>query len=531
MSKNIDFNNEAREKLKAGLSKVARSVKITLGPMGRNVVIQQPWGDPHVTKDGVTVARDIVLPDPVENMGAQMLKQAALKTSDTAGDGTTTATVIAEEIVNMGLQFIDEGSNPIDIKKGIDIAVTQAIDYLRKLTIPVKTDSIRIKQIGTISANNDSSVGELIADAIKQVGADGIITAEEGNGMETSIDVVTGMQIDRGYMSPYFVTDPNKMICEYNNPLIVISDKSINGPVEIIPILEAAHEAKRPLLLIAETIDNQTMNMLAMNRVKNSLPVVAIKCPGYGDKKQEIMEDLISVCGGYFMSDKKGDDFQKFNDSCFGTCDKIIIDKEKTVIVGGPRTDVDKKIESIREQINRAKGEFEKDMLKKRLARLSGGVAVIAGGAPTEIEMKEKKDRIDDAIHATRAALEAGIVPGGGIAYFNAAKEIQLDETVEDVSKGMQCVVSALKKPIITIIKNAGREPNLILQAIVEKNAEWYGYDARNGVFDDLLSIGIIDPNKVCESAIKNAASVAGMVLLTECAITDINKPGSEPTN
>lgn len=542
MPKNIHFNEVAREQLKSGLDKLAKAVKITLGPMGRNVVIQQAWGAPHVTKDGVTVARDIELEDPVENMGAQMLKQAALKTSDTAGDGTTTATVLAEKIVSEGMQSIAKGSNPIDIKAGIDMAVELAIKYLNETAIEVKGDMNKIKQIGTISANNDQEVGELLSGAMEKVGPDGIITVEEGNGTETTIEIVNGMQIERGYISPYFVTDPNRMVCEYEKPLILISDKKVESPIEIINILETAAGAKRPILLIVDGLDTQSMSMLVTNRVKHGLQVVAIRPPGFANLKKEILEDIISITGGEFLSDQAGDQFENYTNDMFGTCEKIIIDKDKTIFVGGPKTNSEKRIKSLKSLIAGSKNDYEKEGLEKRLAALSGGIAVINVGAHTELEMKEKKDRIDDALHATKAATMEGIVPGGGLAYYNASEfvlnEIAAGKGVEhDIICGVDCVISALREPMRVIAQNAGRDPEIVRSYIEretlnnDEKAKNFGFNAKSSKYGNLLEEGIIDPKKVARCAIQNAASVASMILLTECAISDTKPQLPDPTN
>lgn len=529
MSKNIDFNQQAREKLVIGINKLADAVKITLGPMGRNVVIEQVWGIPHLTKDGVTVAKAVDLPDPVENMGAQMIKQAALKTSDVAGDGTTTSTVIAQALIAKGLKHIGDGANPIALKRGIENAVDQVVAYLDKTAIQVKSDMNRIKQIGAISANNDEQIGILISEAMKQVGQDGIITAEEGTGAETTIEVTGGLQIERGYLSPYFATDPGKMICEYEHPLIVISDKKVEHPTEIIPILEAAVAESRPILLIVDGLDDGSMKMTVMNKLKQGLRVVAIRPPGFGDRKKEMLEDIVTVCGGVFISEQKGDKFEDFRIDSFGTCDKIIIDKDKTIIVGKTAKDpiVKERINYIKSIIASSKtNEYEKELLRARLARLTGGVAVIRVGAHTELEAKEKKDRIDDAIHATKAAMEEGIVVGAGMAYIRAALTIVTpEEFTIDEKKGIDCVFSALYHPAIMILENAGIDGSTIINEMDSEENEKRGYDAKNNRYVDLINAGIIDPKKVTKSAIQNAASVASMVLLTEAAISDINRP------
>lgn len=529
MAKQISFNADAREALKAGIDALSNAVKVTLGPKGRNVVIQKSFGAPQVTKDGVTVAKEVELEDPVENMGAQMVKEVASKTADLAGDGTTTATVLAQAMVNAGMKYVVAGANPMDLKRGIDKAVEQVIENLKSQSEHVGDDFEKIEQVGSVSANNDNEIGKLIADAMKRVSKDGVITVEEAKGTETYVDEVLGMQFDRGYLSPYFVTNADDMTTEYENPLILIHDKKISNVQDLIPILEKAAGAGRPLLLIAEDVDSQALGLLVVNRLRGGLKVVAVKAPGFGDRRKAMLEDIAILTGGTVISEEKGYKLDSTELEHMGSAEKITVDKDNTTIVNGAGDAemITSRVNQIKQQIETTTSDYDREKLQERLAKLAGGVAVLYVGAPTEVEMKEKKDRVDDALHATRAAVEEGIVVGGGVALVRAIDSLEdLTGENEDQNIGIQIVRKALEFPLRTIAENAGVEGSVILQNVRnEKGA--YGYNARTDEFTDLKAAGVIDPTKVTRIALENAGSIASMVLTTEVVIND--KPEDNP--
>lgn len=524
MAKDISFNSDAREKLKNGIDKLANAVKVTLGPKGRNVVIQKSFGAPQITKDGVTVAKEIELENAVENMGAQMIKEVASKTADIAGDGTTTATVLAQSMVTAGLKYVTGGSNPMDLKRGIDKAVHAVTADLKKQSEQIGNDFNKIKQVGSISANNDEEIGGLIADAMKRVTKDGVITVEEAKGTNTYVDEVIGMQFDRGYLSPYFITNADKMIAEYDSPYILITDKKISNMQEIVPILEKVVSSGRPLLIIAEDVDSQALGVLVVNRLRANLKVVAVKAPGFGDRRKAMLEDIAVLTNGTVISDEKGYKLENTELDLLGQAEKIEVDKDNTTIVNGKGTKkmIDARINQIKQQIETTTSDYDKEKLQERLAKLAGGVAVLYVGAATEVEMKEKKDRVDDALHATRAAVEEGIVAGGGVALVRAIDSLDKIKNVvnEDEKFGIDIVRKALESPLRVIAENAGDEPSVVAMHVKAKKAA-YGYNARTGQFEDLKKAGVIDPTKVTRIALENAASIAGMLLMTECVIND----------
>ncbi|MCB0568471.1 MAG: chaperonin GroEL [Phaeodactylibacter sp.] len=523
MAKEISFDRTAREKLRAGVDALSNAVKVTLGPKGRNVVIQKSFGAPQITKDGVTVAKEVELEDPIENMGAQMVKEVASKTADIAGDGTTTATVLAQAMIGAGLKNVTAGANPMDLKRGIDKAVKIVISDLMKQSEVIGNDFEKIKQVGAISANNDEEIGNLIADAMKRVSKDGVITVEEAKGTDTTVEEVLGMQFDRGYLSPYFVTDPENMVTEYEDPFILIHDKKIANMQDIVPILERVVQAGRPLLIIAEDIESQALGVLVVNRLRANLKVVAVKAPGFGDRRKAMLEDIAVLTGGTVISEEKGYKLENATLDQLGRAEKITIDKDNTTIVngGGEEEQIKARINQIKQQIEATTSDYDREKLQERLAKLAGGVAVLYVGAPTEVEMKEKKDRVDDALHATRAAVEEGIVAGGGVALVRAINALdKVDASNEDEKIGVQIVKKALEAPLRTIADNAGVEGSVVLQKVLEgKNA--FGYNARTNAFEDLKKAGVIDPTKVTRIALENAGSIAGMVLTTECVIND----------
>jgi len=528
MAKEITFSNDSREKLKSGIDALANAVKVTLGPKGRNVVIQKSFGAPIITKDGVTVAKEVELEDPIANMGAQMVKEVASKTADIAGDGTTTATVLAQAIVTAGMKNVAAGANPMDLKRGIDKAVIAAIADLKKQSEVVGDDNEKIKQVATISANNDEAIGALIADAMKRVTKDGVITVEEAKSTDTYVDEVIGMQFDRGYLSPYFITDADNMTAEYENPLILITDKKISNMQELLPVLEKSHQSGRPLLIIAEDVDSQALGVLVVNRLRASLKVVAVKAPGFGDRRKAMLEDIAILTGGTVISEEKGYKLENATLEELGQCEKITIDKDNTTIVNGKGSDEDIKsrINQIKQQISTTTSDYDKEKLQERLAKLAGGVAVLYVGAASEVEMKEKKDRVDDALHATRAAVEEGIVCGGGVALVRAIDALAtLKGSNEDENTGIEIVRKALEAPLRTIAQNAGHEGSVVLMQVRTGKAA-YGFNARSEQYEDLKKAGVIDPTKVTRVALENAASIAGMVLTTECVIND--KPKAE---
>lgn len=528
MAKEISFNRDAREKLRAGVDALANAVKVTLGPKGRNVVIQKSFGAPQVTKDGVTVAKEIELEDPVENMGAQMVKEVASKTADIAGDGTTTATVLAQAMINAGLKNVTSGANPMDLKRGIDKATQVVIENLKKQSETIGDDLDKIRQVGSVSANNDNEIGQLIADAMKRVSKDGVITVEEAKGTETYVDEVLGMQFDRGYLSPYFVTNTDDMTTEYENAFILIHDKKISNMQEILPILEQVVQSGRPLLIIAEDIESQALGVLVVNRLRAQLKIVAVKAPGFGDRRKAMLEDIAILTGGTVISEEKGYKLENAGMEHLGQAEKINIDKDNTTIVngGGDEELIDARIKQIKQQIENTTSDYDREKLQERLAKLSGGVAVLHVGAPTEVEMKEKKDRVDDALHATRAAVEEGIVPGGGVALIRAISALDgLKGENEDQTIGVSIVKKALEAPLRIIADNAGAEGSVVLQQVLASKGS-HGYNARTDQYEDLKKAGVIDPTKVTRIALENAASIAGMVLTTECVIND--KPEKE---
>jgi chaperonin GroEL len=523
MAKEIYFDVEAREKLKKGVDALANAVKVTLGPKGRNVVIGKKFGSPHITKDGVTVAKEIELKDPIENIGAQMVKEVASKTADIAGDGTTTATVLAQAIVTAGMKNVAAGANPMDLKRGIDKAVTSVVSSLKSISKEVGSDNDKIKQIASISANNDETIGALIAEAMKVVGNDGVITVEEAKGTETEMKTVEGMQFDRGYLSPYFVTNAEKMIVEMENPKILIYDKKISNMKELLPILEPVVQSGKSLLIIAEDLDGEALATLVVNRIRGSLKIAAVKAPGFGDRRKAMLEDIAILTGGQVISEERGMTLEGTTLDMLGTAEKIEIDKDNTIIVNGAgaKEEIAARVGQIRAQIESTTSDYDREKLQERLAKLAGGVAVLYVGAPTEVEMKEKKDRVDDALAATRAAVEEGIVPGGGVALIRAIAALEeLKGINEDEDTGIAIVKRAIEEPLRQIVANAGGEGAVIVQKVKEGKDD-FGYNARTDEFQNLLAAGVIDPTKVTRIAIENASSIAAMFLTTECVIAD----------
>jgi chaperonin GroEL len=528
MSKQIFFNLDARNRMKRGVDILADAVKVTLGPKGRNVVIEKKFGAPAVTKDGVTVAKEIELEDPIENMGAQMVKEVASKTADVAGDGTTTATVLAQAIITEGLKNVAAGANPMDIKRGIDKAVDLVVANLVSQSKTVGNDTKKIQQVATISANNDTEIGKLIAEAMQKVGKDGVITVEEAKGTETSIDIVEGMQFDRGYISPYFVTNADKMECELANPFILIYDKKISAMKDILHILEKVAQQGAPLLIISEDLEGEAMATLVVNKLRGTLKVAAVKAPGFGDRRKEMLQDIAILTAGTVISEEQGFKLENADLTYLGRAERVTINKDNTIIVGGKgkKADITARIAQIKSQIEATTSDYDREKLQERLAKLSGGVAVLNVGAATEVEMKEKKDRVDDALHATRAAVEEGIVPGGGIAFIRAVESIEKKKGAnEDETTGISIIRKALEAPLRTIVYNAGIEGSIVVQKVKEGKAD-FGYNARTDNYENLLSAGVIDPTKVARVALENAASIAGMMLTTECVIAD--KPKKE---
>ncbi|MFZ9054641.1 MAG: chaperonin GroEL [Flavobacteriales bacterium] len=523
MAKEIQFNTDARNGLKAGVDKLANAVKVTLGPKGRNVVIEKKFGAPSVTKDGVSVAREIELKDALENMGAQMVKEVASKTADVAGDGTTTATVLAQALIGEGLRNVAAGANPMDLKRGMDKASKAIIEELKKLSREVGDDNSKIEQVGTISANNDETVGKLIAEAMRVVGNEGVITVEEAKGTETEVKTVEGMQFDRGYLSPYFVTNSEKMEAELENPFILIYDKKISTMKDLLPSLEQTAQSGRPLLIIAEDIDGEALATLVVNKIRGSLKVAAVKAPGFGDRRKAMLQDIAILTGGQVISEETGLKLENVTLADLGNAEKITIDKDNTTIVNGSgaKEQIDARINQIKAQIETTTSDYDKEKLQERLAKLAGGVAVLYVGAATEVEMKEKKDRVDDALHATRAAVEEGIVPGGGTAYIRAAALVKdLTGINQDETTGIQIVLRAVEEPLRQIVANAGGEGAVVANAVREGEGD-FGYNARTEVYENLFEAGVIDPTKVTRVALENAVSISGMVLITECVIAD----------
>ncbi|HBH05874.1 MAG TPA: chaperonin GroEL [Flavobacteriales bacterium] len=529
MAKEILFDTDARDQLKNGVDKLANAVKVTLGPKGRNVIIDKKFGAPSVTKDGVSVAKEIELSDPVENMGAQMVKEVASKTADVAGDGTTTATVLAQSIVTTGLKNVAAGANPMDLKRGIDKAVEAVIADLKKITEEVGDDNTKIEQVATISANNDHFIGKLIAEAMQKVKKEGVITVEEAKGTDTTVEVVEGMQFDRGYLSPYFVTDGEKMITELENPNILIYDKKISAMKDLLPILEKSAQTGNPTLIIAEDVEGEALATLVVNRLRGALKIAAVKAPGFGDRRKAMLEDIAILTGGTVISEEQGRKLEDATLEDLGTAEKVTIDKENTTIVNGAgdHKAIQARVSQIKAQIEQSTSDYDKEKLQERLAKLAGGVAVLYIGAATEVEMKEKKDRVEDALSATRAAVEEGIVPGGGVAYIRAISSLNdLKTENEDQSTGVAIVQRALEEPLRQIIFNAGGEGAVVVQKVMEGSDD-FGYNARTEKFENLLAAGVIDPTKVARIALENAASIAGMLLTTECVLAE--EPSEEP--
>lgn len=522
-AKQINFDTDARERLKEGIDALANAVKVTLGPKGRNVVIQKSFGAPAITKDGVTVAKEVELEDPIANMGAQMVKEVASKTADAAGDGTTTATVLAQALVNAGLKHVAAGSNPMDLKRGIDKAVKAVVADIKNQSEQIGEDFDKIQQVAAISANNDDTIGKLIADAMNRVSKDGVITVEEAKGTDTYVDVVEGMQFDRGYLSPYFITDAEKMIAEYEHPLVLITDKKIGNMQDLVPVLEKALQTGRPLLIIAEDVESQALGVLVVNRLRAGLKVVAVKAPGFGDRRKAMLEDLAILTGGTVISEEQGYRLENAGLEHLGTCERITIDKDNTTVVGGKGKSegIKARVNQIKQQIESTTSDYDREKLQERLAKLAGGVAVLYVGAATEVEMKEKKDRVDDALHATRAAIEEGIVPGGGVAFVRALDALKdLKGENEDETYGIAIVRKALEAPIRIISENAGVDGSVVFHKIADSKGA-FGYNARHDRYEDLKQAGIIDPAKVARIALENAASIAGLVLTTECVISE----------
>ena len=523
MAKDIFFNVDARDKLKKGVDALANAVKVTLGPKGRNVIIDRKFGAPSITKDGVTVAKEIELKDAVENMGAQMLKEVASKTADAAGDGTTTATVLAQAIVTAGLKNVAAGANPMDLKRGIDKAVLAVVENLQKQSQEVGNDNKKIEQVATISANNDNAIGKLIAEAMKRVKKEGVITVEEAKGTETTVEVVEGMQFDRGYISAYFVTDVDKMETVLDSPLVLITDKKISIMKELLPVLEKAVQTGRPILIIAEDVDSEALSTLVVNKIRGSLKIAAVKAPGFGDRRKAMLEDLAILTGGTLISEERGYKLENAELSMLGSAEKITIDKDNTTIVGGKgkKADIASRVNQIKAQIETTTSDYDKEKLQERLAKLAGGVAVLYVGAATEVEMKEKKDRVDDALAATRAAVEEGIVPGGGVAYIRAIDGLEkLKGANQDETTGIAIVIRAIEEPLRQIVANAGLEGAVIVQKVREGKGD-FGYNARTDKFENLFAAGVIDPTKVSRIALENAASIAAMLLTTECVLAE----------
>ncbi|MDU0368842.1 chaperonin GroEL [Hymenobacter endophyticus] len=522
MAKNIQFDTEGRDKLKRGVDKLANAVKVTLGPKGRNVVIDKKFGAPSITKDGVTVAKEIELSDPVENMGAQLVKEVASKTADQAGDGTTTATVLAQAIYAAGSKNVAAGANPMDLKRGIDKAVVAVVANLKAQSKKIENSS-EIAQVGAISANNDMEIGKMIADAMDKVGKEGVITVEEARGTETEVKTVEGMQFDRGYLSPYFVTNPEKMEAEFDNPYILIYDKKVSTMKELLPVLEQVVQTGKPLVIISEDVDGEALATLVVNKLRGSLKIAAVKAPGFGDRRKAMLEDIAVLTGGTVISEERGYKLDSATLEYLGQAEKVIIDKDNTTIVNGrgDKDGITGRVNEIKSQIGTTTSDYDKEKLQERLAKLSGGVAILYIGASTEVEMKEKKDRVDDALHATRAAVEEGVVPGGGVALVRALDALEAVDTLNgDERTGVNIIRTAIEAPLRTIVANAGGEGSVVVQKVREGSGD-YGYNAREDRYENLMAAGILDPTKVTRLALENAASIAGLLLTTECVISD----------
>ncbi len=531
MAKEIKFNIDARDELKKGVDALANAVKVTLGPKGRNVIIEKKFGAPHITKDGVTVAKEVELECPFQNMGAQLVKEVASKTNDDAGDGTTTATVLAQSIISVGLKNVTAGANPMDLKRGIDKAVAKVVANLKSQSVAIGDDLQKIENVAKISANGDETIGKLIAEAMGKVKKEGVITVEEAKGTETYVDVVEGMQFDRGYISPYFVTDTEKMEADLENPYVLIYDKKISVLKDILPILEKTVQSGRPLLIIAEDIDSEALTTLVVNRLRGSLKIAAVKAPGFGDRRKEMLEDIAVLTGGVVISEEKGIKLDAATIEMLGTADKITINKDNTTIVNGAgdKAAIASRVGQIKTQIEKTTSDYDREKLQERLAKLAGGVAVLYVGAPSEVEMKEKKDRVDDALSATRAAIEEGTVPGGGVAYIRAIESLDgLKGENEDETTGIEIIKRAIEEPLRQIVNNCGREGAVVVQKVREGKGN-YGYNARLDIYEDLVASGVIDPAKVARVALENAASIAGMFLTTECIIADKKEENAGP--
>jgi chaperonin GroEL len=529
MSKDIQFKTDARNGLKAGVDALANAVKVTLGPKGRNVVIDRKFGAPTVTKDGVSVAKEIELKDPIENMGAQLVKEVASKTADVAGDGTTTATVLAQALVAEGLRNVAAGANPMDLKRGMDKASSAIMEQLRSISREVGSDHSKIEQVATISANNDNTIGKLIAEAMKVVGTEGVITVEEAKGTETEVRTVEGMQFDRGYLSPYFVTNSEKMEAELENPYILIYDKKISTMKDLLPTLEQTAQTGRPLLIIAEDVDGEALATLVVNKIRGSLKVAAVKAPGFGDRRKAMLQDIAILTGGQVISEETGLKLENATLNDLGSAEKITIDKDNTTVVNGAGSSesIEARVKEIKAQIESTTSDYDREKLQERLAKLSGGVAVLYVGAATEVEMKEKKDRVDDALHATRAAVEEGIIPGGGTAFIRAARSVEgLEGANDDETTGIRIVLRAVEEPLRQIVANAGGEGAVVVNAVANGKGD-FGYNARTEVYENLFDAGVIDPTKVARVALENAVSISGMVLTTECVIADVEEESS----
>ncbi len=533
MAKEITFDASARDKIKKGVDKLANAVKVTLGPKGRNVILDKKFGAPTVTKDGVSVAKDIELKDAIENMGAQLVKEVASKTADEAGDGTTTATVLTQSIYNHGIKNVAAGANPMDLKRGIDKAVEAVVASLKKMSKEVGDDNKKIEQVATVSANNDSEIGKLIAEAMAKVKKEGVITVEEAKGTETTVEVVEGMQFDRGYISPYFVTNADKMEAVLETPYILLYDKKISNMKELLPILEKVVQTGKPLLIIAEDVDGEALATLVVNKIRGSLKIAAVKSPGFGDRRKAMMEDIAILTKGTLIAEEQGFKLENADLSYLGTCEKVTIDKDNTTIVGGTgkKADITARVNQIKAQIETTTSDYDKEKLQERLAKLAGGVAVLYVGAATEVEMKEKKDRVDDALHATRAAVEEGIVAGGGVAYVRAMSALdKLKGENDDEVTGIAIIKRALEEPLRQIVSNAGIEGSIVVQKVKEGKDD-FGYNARTDKYENMHAAGVIDPTKVTRVALENAASVAGMLLTTECVLAEVKeeKPAMPP--
>ncbi|MBX7109831.1 MAG: chaperonin GroEL [Chitinophagales bacterium] len=531
MSKIITYTTDARDRLKKGVDSLADAVKVTLGPKGRNVVIEKKYGAPLITKDGVTVAKEIELEDPIENMGAQMVKEVASKTADVAGDGTTTATVLAQAMITAGLKNVAAGANPMDLKRGMDNAVEKVIENLKSQSQNVGNDNKKIEQVASISANNDSEIGKLIAEAMAKVKKEGVITVEEAKGTETTVEIVEGMQFDRGYLSPYFVTNPDKMEADLERPYILIYDKKISSMKDLLPILEKVAQTGAPLLIIAEDLEGEALATLVVNKIRGTLKVTAVKAPGFGDRRKEMLEDIAKLTGGMVISEEQGYKLESATLTYLGKAEKIVVDKDNTTIVNGAgkKADILARVNQIKAQIETTTSDYDKEKLQERLAKLSGGVAVMYIGAASEMEMKEKKARVDDALHATRAAVEEGIVPGGGVAYIRAIESLEkMKSSNEDEETGIQIVRRSLEEPLRQIAANAGLEGSIVVQKVKEGKGD-YGFNARTEVYEKMLGAGVIDPTKVTRVALENAVSIASMLLTTECVIVDKPKEEKAP--